>query len=364
VASTRSVKALFPTPLALSTSTIRLFGTGRAISVRKVESSSTLFTNRFEATMDNHQLSALAPPGGGRGSTPLVEAPLLAACLRIGRLYLKLEGATPTGNHKHHLAAVAGAAYAASGASGVAVASCGHLGVSMAAVCAALGVPCRVFLVDGCPLDMAGYGVAVETGHATYEEAVAACAEWAGRHRWLNATPGYDLASLYRAAFGRVAGEVTAVLGTIPDAVVCPVGNGTTLAGVFGGFEALGGIRLPRHYGATIHDNALAGTPLQQRVPDWELEPLRACAPLDALAASRATAMSGGRFVALDRARIRRAAQEVRWWASLDCHPASAAAVAAVRTLRARGEIGSTESVLAVLTTLHDVPARATALPG
>jgi threonine synthase len=279
-------------------------------------------------------------------------------------LYLKLEGATPTGNHKHHLAVVAGAACGEGGAAGVAVASCGHLGVSMAAVCAALGVPCRVFLVDGCPLDVAGSGVSVEIGHATYEEAVVACAEWAWRHRWLNATPGYELADLYRAAYGRVAGEVTAVLGEVPDAVVCPVGNGTTLAGVYRGFEALRGVRLPRHYGATIRDNALAGTPLPQRAPDWELEPLRACAPLDALEASRATAQSGGRFVALDRGSIRRAAREVRRWASLGCHPASAAAVAAVRTLRARGEIGGTESVLVVLTTLHDVPARATALPG
>jgi threonine synthase len=161
-----------------------------------------------------------------------------------------------------------------------------------------------------------------------------------------------------------VAGEVTAVLGEVPDAVVCPVGNGTTLAGVFRGFQALRGIRLPRHYGATIHDNALAGTPLPQRAPDWDLEPLRACAPLDAVEASRATVDSGGSFVALDRASILHAAHELQRRASLCCHPASAAAVAAVRKLRARGEIAGTESVLVVLTTLHDAPAPVTALPG
>ena len=294
----------------------------------------------------------------------MVEAPALAEWLRIGRLYLKLEGATPSGNHKYHLATVAGAVCTERRTPGVAVASCGHLGVSMATVCAALGIPCRVFLVDGCPLDVAGDGAAVDTGHATYEGAVAACAEWAGRRNWLNATPGYDLAALYRAAYGRVAGEVAAALEELPDAVVCPVGNGTTLAGVFHGFEGLCGPGLPRHYGATIHDNALAGTPLAQQAPDWELEPLRAAAPLDALEASRAAARSGGRFVALDRACIRRAARELRRRAALDCHPASAAAVAAVRVLRSGGEIGGTESVLVVLTTLHEVPAGATALPG
>jgi threonine synthase len=288
---------------------------------------------------------------------------LLAEWVAVRRLYLKLEGATPTGNHKHHLATVAGAVCCERRTPGVAVASCGHMGLSMAAVCAALAIPCRVFLVEGCPLDVAGYGAAVDSGHATYEEAVAACAEWVGQRGWLNATPGYELAGLYRATYGKVAGEVRAGLGELPDAVVCPVGNGTTLAGVFHGFTALCGTRLPRHYGATIHDNALAGTPLPHRAPDWELEPLRAGAPLDAVEASRATVESGGRFVALDRACIRRAARAIRWRASLECHPASAAALAAVRALRASGDIGGAESVLVVLTTLHGALVPATVLP-
>jgi threonine synthase len=80
----------------------------------------------------------------GEGDTPFVRSPRLARALGIENLYLKLEGANPTGSHKDRMSAqfVAWASYRK--APVVAAASSGNAGASLAAYAAAAGIPCVV----------------------------------------------------------------------------------------------------------------------------------------------------------------------------------------------------------------------------
>jgi threonine synthase len=72
----------------------------------------------------------------GEGSTPLVEAPRLAAALGVGELWLKFEGMNPTGSFKDRGMVMAIAKALEAGARSVVCASTGNTSASAAAYAA------------------------------------------------------------------------------------------------------------------------------------------------------------------------------------------------------------------------------------
>jgi threonine synthase len=93
------------------------------------------------------------PPGApvislGEGSTPLIPAPVLSA--RTGcEVYLKVEGANPTGSFKDRGMTVAVSMAAAQGAKAVICASTGNTSASAAAYAARGGLTCAVLVPRG-----------------------------------------------------------------------------------------------------------------------------------------------------------------------------------------------------------------------
>jgi threonine synthase len=83
-------------------------------------------------------------PTLGEGDTPLVPLPDLAQELGLETLWLKNEGANPTGSHKDRMSPFVVARAAALGFETVAVASSGNAGASLAAYAAAAGLGCVV----------------------------------------------------------------------------------------------------------------------------------------------------------------------------------------------------------------------------
>jgi len=84
-------------------------------------------------TDDAIPLPVLAPVTLGEGATPCLDAADLAQAEGVGQLWLKCEGANPTGSHKDRMAAQLVSRAALSGATRVAAASSGNAGVSIAA---------------------------------------------------------------------------------------------------------------------------------------------------------------------------------------------------------------------------------------
>src|SRR6185295_12753747 len=87
----------------------------------------------------------------GEGGTPLVRADRLAAHagLKPGSIYLKCEGANPTGSFKDRGMTAAISKAVADGAKGVLCASTGNTAASAAAYAARAGLRCVVFLPKG-----------------------------------------------------------------------------------------------------------------------------------------------------------------------------------------------------------------------
>lgn len=89
----------------------------------------------------------------GEGDTPLVELPVLARRLGVGRLSAKLESLNPTGSYKDRIAAMSLSLARHQGRRGWIASSSGNAGVAMAAYGARAGLPGFLCLVASAPLE-------------------------------------------------------------------------------------------------------------------------------------------------------------------------------------------------------------------
>lgn len=265
--------------------------------------------------------------------SPLIRLLHVSHHLCSEHLFAKLEYATITGNHKYRFAETAVARFTSGSWSGISVASCGHLASSLAYICTERTVRCQIFVPQGCPIPIpTSPYVTLDTTSATYEESVSASREFCVRHSSLDATPGGYLASAYRDTASQITTEILQQAETLPDLIVCPVGNGTTIAGIYEGFKRTMR-RVPLIFGVSIASNALTGKAFtgnagETHVSDWDMEPLCAADPLDARAAETAVLQSGGQFVCVSPHAIRDAAKRLQIDEGLPVHPAAAAAFA------------------------------------
>lgn len=171
----------------------------------------------------------------GEGGTPLVP-------VRPGwGALLKVEYAMPTLSFKDRGAAVLVSAALDAGVERGVVDSSGNAGTAVAAYCARAGIACEVFVPAATsPAKTAqarAHGATVRLVDGTRED-VAAAAQDA-----VEATGAAYLSHVWDPRFlhgtKTFAFEVWEALGSVPDTVVLPVGNGTLLLGAALGFEDL-----------------------------------------------------------------------------------------------------------------------------
>src|SRR6266513_1306161 len=86
-----------------------------------------------------------SPVSLGEGATPLIDAPVLARELGVGRLWVKEEGLNPTGSFKARGMSAAVTRARGFGVKGLVVPTAGNAGAALAAYAAAARVPARVF---------------------------------------------------------------------------------------------------------------------------------------------------------------------------------------------------------------------------
>ncbi len=285
-----------------------------------------------------------------RRCTPLHPATGVERVLGMEGLYFKLEGATPSGNHKHGMAQVAIRAAILDHNEQIAVASCGSFAVSVALLCVAHRLRCTVFAPAGLADLPRSPWVTLDEGFDTYEDAVSACDAWSRERGALNATAGHDLGEAYLSVYAGAAREIIAELGQAPAAVLCPAGNGTTVASIYRGFARAQG-PVPPHFAVTVPENGFGDPCPPPDVIDWATEPLRSSRPLDRAGALRAVNDSGGTILTVERDELERAQALIREAEGIECHPASAAPVAAIGMFLERGGVSRGGPVVAILTT-------------
>ena len=271
----------------------------------------------------------------GEGSTPHVLAERLSE--RAGaEVWLKIEGANPTGSFKDRGMAVAVSKALEAGVPGVVCASTGNTAASAAAYAARAGIEAVVVhaagaVATGKLVQVRAAGARLLPVDGTFEDAFAASLQLAEDEGYavVNSTNPHRLEGQKTAAF-----ELVEQLGAPPDVLALPYGGGGNTAAFFKGFTEDPG-PMPRF------------VPVQAAARSTTVaSAIRIGDPVHAHAVAEAIEATGGEVITVDDAEIVAAWQTLAREEGLFCEPASAASVAGL----ARAGVPAGSRVVCVLT--------------
>jgi threonine synthase len=294
----------------------------------------------------------------GEGFTPLVHLRRLGRQAGLPNLYGKVEGQNPTGSFKDRGMVVAVAKALEEGASAIICASTGNTSASAAAYGAAAGLEVVVVLPKGriatgklLQAVVAGARVvAVDGNFDSALDVVRALAEQDDHPVTLvNSVNPYRLDGQKTAAF-----EICDDFGRAPDILAIPVGNAGNISAYWAGFcdYAVAGLvqTRPRMLGFQAAGAAplVLGRPVE--APETIATAIRIGNPASWARAIAARDESGGRIDAVSDDEILAAYRDLARQEGIFCEPSSAASVAGILKVAARGEIAPESLVVCVLT--------------
>jgi threonine synthase len=274
----------------------------------------------------------------GEGDTPLVRAEHLSE-LTGCEVWLKLEGANPTGSFKDRGMTVAVSAAIGEGAEAVVCASTGNTAASAAAYAARAGVRGAVIVPEGKiatgKLAQAlMHGARVIALRGNFDQALELVRELARRHpiSLVNSVNDYRLEGQKTGAF-----EVCDELGEAPDVLCIPVGNAGNVTSWWKGFQEYEAA--PRLHGYQAEGAAplVAGARVEQ--PETVASAIRIGNPARWEDAMNAFTSSRGEVRAVSDAEILDAYTLLGAREGIFCEPASAASVAGLLKYGADGRV-------------------------
>lgn len=290
------------------------------------------------------------------GNTPLIEAPRLASRAGVERVFLKIEGANPTGSFKDRGMTLAVSKAAEHGAKAVICASTGNTSAAAAAYAARAGLLCAVVLPVGqIALGKLAqaliHGARVVPVRGTFDEALTVVRE-------LGERPGVEVVNSINPV--RIEGQKTAafeivdVLGDAPTVHSIPVGNAGNITAYWRGYcedaEAGRATRRPRMLGwqATGAAPIVRGEPVLH--PETLATAIQIGNPASWAGALAARDESGGSIGAVTDSAIVDAYRLLAATVGVFVEPASAAAVAGLLQAAADGTVTSSDVVVCTLT--------------
>jgi len=252
----------------------------------------------------------------GEGHTPLLPAPRLTARLGV-EVWLKCEGANPTGSFKDRGMAVAVSRALEHGAPGVVCASTGNTAASASAYAARAGlraivITARGAVARGKVAQAVAAGAEIREVDGSFDDAHREARRLAAEEGFVNVNSvNPDRIEGQSGA----AVEVVEQLGGLPDVLALPFGGGGNTVAYARGF----GEALPRF---------LLGE--AQRRVDTFASAIRIPTPVHRTEVDDVLARSGGAIVSLGEEQLRRAWQALAREEGVFCEPASAAGIAAL----------------------------------
>ncbi len=285
------------------------------------------------------------------GNTPLLPAPRLSE--RVGaEVYLKIEGANPTGSFKDRGMTVAMSKALEGGARAVVCASTGNTSASAAAYAASAGLTCAVLIPEGhIALGKLAqalvHGAIVLQVRGNFDKALEIVRALPGRLPVVvvNSVNPYRIEGQKTAAF-----EIVDALGDAPDIHCIPVGNAGNITAYWKGYLEYRSVgrstRLPRMLGFQAAGAApiVEGHVIEQ--PETVATAIRIGNPASWYGATAAAAESGGGIAKVDDEEILDAYRLLATEESVFCEAASAASVAGLL----KSEISPGARVVCVLT--------------
>lgn len=295
--------------------------------------------------------------GLGEGGTPLEHVRMSGY-----EFWAKLEYFAPTASYKDRGTALLINHLLAHGVRAVAEDSSGNAGASLAAYAAAARMQARVYIPahasDAKQRQITCFGAELRAVGGPRAAATAACEAAVASEGLIYASHAWSPFCI--AGHMTCAWEIWEQLGRrVPDALICPVGQGNLFLGLARGFAALRAARLierlPRLYAA----QAAACAPI---VSAWQAnrdepqpvaeqptaaEGIRITAPIRGREVLQAIRDTGGAAIAVDEAAIQAAQHDLRRHGLL-IEPTSAVAVAALPMIRAA--LGNAATIVIPLT--------------
>lgn len=174
------------------------------------------------------------------GGTPLHHCQNLSKAYKLKNLYIKNEGANPTGVFKDRGTLVEVTKALEMGAKAVCLASTGNMAASVSAYCSIANIPCYVLVPEGTPIgklaQSLSYGARIIQVRGDYSTCARLAEEMSKKHNFYLAGD-----YVFRQEGQKSQGyEIAEQLGwRAPDYLICPVGVGTNLAAIYKGFKEL-----------------------------------------------------------------------------------------------------------------------------
>ena len=303
-----------------------------------------------------------APVTLGEGGTPLLAAPRIAALHGFRDLWVKEEGANPTGSFKARGLSAAVTRATLAGARAFVVPTAGNAGVALAAYAARAGARARVYAPASTPptilaqIRQFGGDLVLVDGH------IGDCGKAA--RAYAAETGAVDVSTLrepYRIEGKKTLGiELAEQLDwSAPHAIVYPTGGGTGLIGMWKAFTELAAAgwlsgKPPRMYSVQAEGCAPIVRAFEagsDRCVTWEAPwtmaaGLRVPSPLGDRLMLRALRESGGGVVAVTEAQLAAAARDLQTVEGIDASPEGGAALAGAVELKARGKLAAGERIV------------------
>ena len=267
------------------------------------------------------------------GNTPLIPAPGLSA--EVGRdVYLKFDGANPTGSFKDRGMTMAVSKAIEGGARAVACASTGNTSASAAAYAARAGIACIVILpagkiARGKLAQAIVHGATIVPVDGNFDDALALVLELTSSHdvALVNSINPYRIAGQQTAAW-----EIIDALGDAPVVHALPVGNAGNITAYWKGYTAAATSPFMWGFQAAGAAPIVSGEIVEH--PETVATAIRIGNPASWDLAVAARDESGGRIEAVTDEEILAAYHFVAAGDGVFCEPASAAPVAGVLKFR------------------------------
>lgn len=177
------------------------------------------------------------------GDTTLSRARNLERQLGIRQLYLKFEGGNPTGSQKDRIAAAQVTDALRRGFDAIILATCGNYGAAVAFAAYLAGLRCIIYIPVGYRTkriqEMEAHGAEIVRMGVDYERAVEISRERAVKEEIYDANPGGPNTPIQLRAYGEISYEIYDELRDAPAVLAVSTSNGTTLAGIYRGFQSL-----------------------------------------------------------------------------------------------------------------------------
>jgi threonine synthase len=271
----------------------------------------------------------------GEGNTPLLPAPRLSEQLGV-RLWLKFDGANPTGSFKDRGMAVAVGRALEAGATGVVCASTGNTAASAAAYGARAGLPVVILHPQGAVArgkiaQALAMGADVRGIDGSFDDCHLLARELAANEGYVNVN---SINPDRIEGQSRAAAEIVEQLGFLPDVLTLPYGGGGNTVAYAKGFDDLG-----RGFPKLMPAQA-------EKRGETFATAIRIGSPVHRERAEAAVGRSGGMIATVSEEQIHEAWRAVAVEEGIFCEPASAAGVAAVKAVGFEPET----TVVAVLT--------------